>query len=665
MIMRKLPRYTLLPALLSLLLLAAIASPAAAGIEYRITAELDPGAGSLSGRVVIELDGADLPTEDVVFVSNFFGDGRRLMIDGVKLDDRDASVLEGPAGAAIELPAKPTGGLVLEIAFSLVAVPDNEGIFLLDDNRRGGRWSSWYPRLSEPRSPDASYEISFALRGPGLVAHPAEKMVEEASGSGRLYRLSSQHEVSMPLIVSPIFVSQRAEVAGCDLGIFMREGSERWADNFMASAAEVYKYYSENIPGFARPRLDLVLAAGDYESGDFQPRLVVIRDELDEMAERFGGVFAANYLRWRVSLETARAFWAAHIRQPDGAIPWLREGMVLHTAEKYADYGLLGGPEFDNIRQFYLNAAAAGLDTSLDRTVDQAAAEGFDPMEVLARSKGLWIVGMLERRLGQGGWTRFVESLSARDAADPLTTDEIEALAGGGLKEFFDDWVRGSVRLDYAVDRVREGRGGNRIRLISNGDAHEPVPVRAVYTGGEESTVTAEISGNETWVELPAQGELRRVEVDPERTLPDYNTGNNFRSFGSAERIETLYSIDNLFDIGELIFDRETTRSENGREKEFVLSVTNLGGQPRALGLRITTRFPGARNRGLKWVYIELAAGETKSIRDNVTFTNDAAGLAEVKAEYFVVADREQFEKLDIRSTPALVNFYVVDVPQM
>jgi stalled ribosome alternative rescue factor ArfA len=655
--------------LFSIFLLSMITPPATGDIKYTITAELDTSARSLTGTGVIELSAADLPSEDVVFVSNFFGDGRRLEIEKVTANGVEAPIFDGPTGAAIELSAKPIGQLTLEITYSLAAVPESEGVFLLDDNRRSGLWASWYPRVTDAKSSTAAYEISFTLRGPALLAHPAEEKSEEDVGAGKLYRLSAARAASMALVASPIFVSQRAEVAECDLGIYMREGSEPWADNFMASAAEIYKYYSANIPGFARARLDVVLAADDYKPGDFQPQLVIIRDELDAMAERLGGVFAANYLRWQVSLEMARTFWAAHVSQPEGDIPWLREGLVLSTAEKYSNYALLGGPAFENIRQFYLNAAASGFNTSLTRSVSEVSADGIDPIEILARSKGLWIAGMLERKLGRNGWTNFIKSLASRDSGHPLTIDEIEALAtqsaGTSLKQFFDDWMRGSVRLDYAVDKVREGRDGNRIRLINNGDAHEPVPVRAVYSGGEEKTVTVDVADKETWVELPGSGELRRVEIDPERTLPDYNTSNNFRSFGSAERIETLYAIDNLFDIGELIFSKDISHSENGRQKEFVLTVTNLGDQPRALGLRLSTRFPGARNRTLKWVFIELAVGETKSIRDSVSFTDDASGLAEVTAEYFVVRDREEFEKLDFKSTPALVNYYVVEVPQM
>ncbi|HUX06635.1 MAG TPA: hypothetical protein VMX35_04915 [Acidobacteriota bacterium] len=640
-----------------------------ADVKYSIDVELNLATSTLSGTARIVLSGNDLPPEDVVFISNYFGDGRRLKLGRVTVNGQEAGVFDGPSGAAVELPEAPRGDLVLEIAFSLAAVPENEGIILLDDNRRGGVWNSWYPRVTEPASASAAFEVVFKLLGPGIIAHSASQVTEQESGEGRVYNLRDPSASSLAILASPIFIAQRAEVAGTDLGIFMREGSEGWAENLMGSAAEAHKYFAERIPGFQRERIDIVLAADDYLPGDFQPRVVVVRDDLGEMAERFGGVFAANYLSWRVSMELTRTYWAERVRQPDGDIPWLREGLVLAFAEKYADYALLGGPVFDNVRQFYLNAAASEFSTSLAQNYKEALISGLDVTQVLARSKGLWVVGMLERRLGRSGWNRFIEELASRSAGNEMTLVEIEALAdsaaGGSIKKFFDDWVRGSVRLDYAVDAVRNDRAGVRVKIVSHGDAHEAVSVRAVFEGGEEKTREVEIAGEETWVEFEGGGELRRVEIDPDRTLPDFNRGNNFRSFGGSERIELLYSIDNIFEIGELIFEAETGRTETGREKEFALTISNLTKETRSLGLKLTTRFPGARNRGLRWVYVELAAGETRTFREKAPFTDDGNGLAEVLAEYFPVVDREAFEKLGIRSTPTLVNHYVVEVPKL
>ena len=649
-------------------ILIALPMLAAGEVAYTIDATFDLAESTLVGTVRIALSGADLPREDIVFLSNRFGDGRRVEFGRVTANGQETTVSGGSDGAAVMLPSVPSGSLQLEIEFSLAAVPDVEGIFFFDDNVSGGRWRCWYPRLIETASLTAAYDATFRLVGPGIIAHSAPRETVEEAGPGRAYRLGDPGAASLAIAASPIFVVKRAEVAGCNLGVFAREGSDRWGELLLTSAAEIYEYYAECIPGFARSRLDVVLAAEEYPDGEKQPQMVIIHDELDEMAGRFGGVFAGSYLSWQASLGFARCFWAGKIHQPPDAIPWLREGLVLLFAEDFSDFALLGGPAFDNIRQFYLNAASAGIDTSLDRGITKVEETGLDAMQVLARGKGLWVTGMLRERLGRGGWQRFVETLAGGNGDRVLDTGAIEQIAeqaaGGSLDDFFRDWIRGDYKFDIAIDGTRRIDGGNSVRIVSRGDAVMPATVRAVFLNGEEQERTVEATAKGAWIEFKGSEGLRRVELDPERKLPDLNRGDNVRSFATAERIELLYSIDREFDIGELIFDRETLREDGRRTKQFSLSITNLTDKPQTIGLRLTSRFPGARNRGLTGLLIELSPGETKLVRDKIPFSNDGRGLAEVRAEYYPVADREAFEKLKRGDKPSLINDYIVDVPK-
>ena len=203
-----------------------------------------------------------------------------------------------------------------------------------------------------------------------------------------------------------------------------------------------------------------------------------------------------------------------------------------------------------------------------------------------------------------------------------------------------------------------------RVRVVSRGDAVMPATIKAVFLNGEEQEQTVEATPDGVWLDFKGSEDLRRVELDPERRLPDINRGDNVRSFATAERIELLYSIDREFDIGELIFDREILHEDGRRVGQFSLSITNLTDKPRAIGLRLTSRFPGARNRGLASLLIELSPGESKLVREKMPFSNDGRGLAEVRAEYYPVADREAFERIKRGDKPALVNTYIVDVPK-
>ena len=660
-----------------LLLLGCGAAPGA--VRYSIDCSLDLDSLRLEGVAVVTLSGADLPADDVVFVSTRFGEDHYLELTGAAVGGTDVAIMAGPGGAALTLPPSALGGgeLRLEIRFLLAAVPESEGIVLLDDNLRDGVPASWYPRLLEAASPLAHYQVTLTLEGPGRCACAAPSLRVDELGTRRVYRLEHPSSGSLVIAASPIFAQERAAVGACDLGLFVREGSERWGELLLSALAEVYDFYAERIPGFSYQRLDAVLAGEDYDPGQYRPALVVVGGDLDDLGARFGGVFVGNYLRWRASVELARVFWGGSggIRQPGGAVPWLRDGLALYYAERYSEAALLGGPAFDNIRRFYLSAAASGLDTSLGQTAAEAEEAGLDARSVLARSKGLWVVGMLADALGSRAWRRFVTALVEEPPGGVLTTDRIqelaEAAAGRPLRRFFDDWVRGDARLDYGIGDVRRGDPVSRVLVRAAGAARGPVTLRALFSGGDEVSRVVEVRGRETWVEVSGSGPLRRLELDPERLLPDFNRGDNVRSFGSAAGIELLYAIDRRFDVGEVIFTAPPgpaaspahpappARRDGVREGRFELTITNRGDVPRALGLHLTVRFPGARNRAVTRLYISLAPRETVTLREAIAFPGEGSGLAEVRADYFAVPDREAFDSLDALSRPALTNYYI------
>ena len=57
---------------------------------------------------------------------------------------------------------------------------------------------------------------------------------------------------------------------------------------------------------------------------------------------------------------------------------------------------------------------------------------------------------------------------------------------------------------------------------------------------------------------------------------------------------------------------------------------------------------------------MEFAPHETKTLRDEVVLPDDGRGIARVRADYFTVRDRAQFEAIDNSSRPALTNYYAL-----
>lgn len=665
-------KYSVTIALLPLLLLCFLGgfSTVRSEVRYEIECTLDAASPRIEGSVLIILTGNDIPRDDVIFVNRNFGQGRTLELAGITVNGVTAQIdaTGDVAGIAVPGSARNRDRLDINIGFQLAVIPENEGIVLLDDNRRDGRWESWYPRLVERSSHSASYEVKITLRGADTLAHSAPVQSETDLGGARIYTLSDNQATSLVISTSQIFHRQRAFVHESDLGLFSREGSEDWGDHLVTAFSEVYGHYAEAIPGFQRPRLDLVLAAADYPFSDFSPQLVVIKDEQEEMTGRFGGVFAANYLRWKVAVELARVFWGGIIAGEQDSIPWLREGLALRFAEDYSKAAMLGGPAFDNIRQFYLNAAAADLNTSLTQSRREAERIGLDPLKVLAQSKGLWVIAMLEDQMGRAGWISFTGHLAGLPQGSMLSAAEVEKIAekeaGEPLGDFFKTWTEGDARLDYAVGAVRSEGDKTRVQIKALGEARLPVEVRAVFSDGSEKTRIVVPKDEDVWIEFASGGRLRRIEVDPEGKLPDIRRSDNFKSLGGSERIEKLFAIDNLFDIGEVLITKAPEWHNGDRSGEFEITITNKTDQPAALGMWLTTRFSGGRNRGIAKIFLELAPNETLTIREELPFPKEGLGLAYVQVNFFPVADRQAFERIEKGDRPDLINYYVTEIVQ-
>jgi hypothetical protein len=633
--------------------------------EYTLDLTLDANAFSLSGTARISVTNL-APGQDELRFSAYLARNYRLEILSASINGSAVQPANGADVVSLALPSAMAGSpLDVVLEYRITQLPDVEGVVLLEDNYRDGRWHCWYPRLIAPEPTPSRYDVTLLLTGAGLIAHSASQgAVEEGTGSS-LYTFSDS-AWSLEAAFSPIFVEQRVQVAGTDLGLFVRQGSELWSNKLLYTLSEIFDFYAGQFDGFSRSRVDVILAGEEAPLGVFASRLGVVRDDTQRLAEEFGNVFVANYLRWRASVELARGYFGEIAAHVPGSIPWLREGLTLYAAQRYARSALLGGPVFDNIRQFYLNAAGGDADTSLDQTAMAAEQSGLDPMSVLAQSKGMWVVNMLAQELGKA-FGRFIEMLHEyhRLLDNAAIKRLAEEAAGRSLDGFFNNWIFGDAEVDYGVVDVDRDGSTARIRLTNKGTAAPPVTVQVTFDDGSTESRDVAFAEREHQLSIETGGrEIVRVRVDPDLVLPDVRRADNLRSLRGSERIQELYAIDNRLEIGDVRLTRQpvAVEGESQREGEFELTVTNLQERTVYLGLRMTTHFPGGRNRGVTRLLVQLSDLETVTIRNPLRFPGLGSGLVLLTAEYFQVGSPEAYERLDRNSKPDLTNYSVFEI---
>lgn len=175
-----------------------------------------------------------------------------------------------------------------------------------------------------------------------------------------------------------------------------------------------------------------------------------------------------------------------------------------------------------------------------------SAIELFDDDSAVLYEKGALVFRMLHRRLGDDaffGLVRHFLDTYRQDFASGtdfirLSAEYVQGLRPGALayresgdtaaeiRSFFDQWVKGTATLDYALEEVAVGPKSFSARVVSRGKLTEPGPVtlRVHLESGEVWTAQAWL-GERIDLELP--GRPVAAYLDPEMWLADANPANN------------------------------------------------------------------------------------------------------------------------------------------
>ncbi|MBC9796703.1 M1 family metallopeptidase [Sinomicrobium weinanense] len=107
----------------------------------------------------------------------------------------------------------------------------------------------------------------------------------------------------------------------------------------------------------------------------------------------------------------------------------------------------------------------------------------------------------------------------------------VENVAGENLNWFWKSWFYGNENIDLSVDAVQSLEGSYVIGFSNRGSMPMPVLYEVTYADGsrERKTLPVEVwQRGEQWNHLlETDKEVKKVEVDPDKILPDVNGSNN------------------------------------------------------------------------------------------------------------------------------------------
>lgn len=174
--------------------------------------------------------------------------------------------------------------------------------------------------------------------------------------------------------------------------------------------------------------------------GPLAPGIVAIHDvaKFGDDAERFA--------KWIVAHEIGHQYWGEHVLHPIYTSNWLFIGLGIYMDRHYVAARDLGVSwHRQKFYDDYLEAAQAGLNTTIRIGGGVKPEPGLDRNNVVIHGKGYAVVRMLEELMGPGNFRRAVDECLKRFAHQAMSVDDFrrtcEEHAQRDLQWFFDDWV--------------------------------------------------------------------------------------------------------------------------------------------------------------------------------------------------------------------------------
>lgn len=231
--------------------------------------------------------------------------------------------------------------------------------------------------------------------------------------------------------------------------------------------------------------------------------------------------------------EIAHMYFPMIVGQDEKENTWMDEGLTsFNTAEGEAEFW--GDDPWEPSQQSYYTIAGTGNEVESRRHADRyplrSSARGIAAYNKPAVALHA-LRGVLGNDLFYEAFREYARRWSWKHPQPEDLFNTFEDVAGRDLDWFWTTMFYTTWTLDQAVASVTEGPDGVAIVIEDRGLSPFPAPVRVTYGDGTTQEVWMPV---EPWLEgarsqtvrFPA-GTVTRVEIDPDRFLPDVQRSNN------------------------------------------------------------------------------------------------------------------------------------------
>ena len=226
-----------------------------------------------------------------------------------------------------------------------------------------------------------------------------------------------------------------------------------------------------------------------------------------------------GYPQFFLAHEIAHQFWGGAVGWESYHEQWISEGFAQYFALLYAERSL-DADRVEDIRRKLRTTATSYADQGpiwLGYRLGHLQEDGR-VFRALVYNKSALVLHMLRRWVGDDAFFRGLRALYAQSRYTKIGTRHVqrvfEAESGLDLSRFFESWIRTAD-----TPRLRatfEAAGGSvSVRIDQLGPVMDvPVTVSVVYASGATEDHLVKLSQGSTFVQLPASGPVRGVELN-------------------------------------------------------------------------------------------------------------------------------------------------------
>jgi hypothetical protein len=428
--------------------------------RYTISAEIDPGARTLTGRQRVEYTNHDSVALDRLYFHlypNLRDFGGSLDVGALTVDDQPQQVAYERQRylLRVDLPQPLAPGAATTVAFDFrTAAPQNasadfygafnreSGVLALASSYpiaaivRGGAWDIGLPdaRGDFVNSETALYDVTLTAPADWSLATTGVVIDGRLDAGQQTARIVSGPQRDF-MITATQLQQASADVDGTRITSYYRPEHEQTGKFALQAAADALRIFNARYGRYPLAELDIVeIAAGTFLGVEY-PGLIMIRDDLYE---------AGNGLAITVAHEVAHQWWYSQVGNNVQTEAWLDEALASYSQIVYQEG--VNGPEaaereLDGFRDRYRQVLATGRDAP----VEQPNTAFRGNYVSIVYGKAVLFFQAMREQIGEEAFDRFLKAHYQQHRYGYISGENLlgtaEGACGCELDQLYADWI--------------------------------------------------------------------------------------------------------------------------------------------------------------------------------------------------------------------------------